>query len=108
MAVREGDYVGGWGYVRGVRRGLCGGYVCGGGGGYVGEGGWIRWGGGGGRELHTLGGGSGMLGGGGTLGRSGVVVVDVRSWSKMLFLGTFWKITTYWPPLDERVRSSFA
>ena len=23
-------------------------------------------------------------------------------------LGTFWKITTYWPPLDERVRSSFA
>ena len=29
--------------------------------------------------------------------------VDVRSWSKMLFLDTFWKITTYWPPLDERV-----
>ena len=26
----------------------------------------------------------------------------------MLFLGTFWKITTYWSPLDERVRSSFA
>ena len=25
----------------------------------------------------------------------------------MLFLGTFWKITTYWSPLDERVRSSF-
>ena len=23
-------------------------------------------------------------------------------------LGTFWKNTTYWPPLDERVRSSFA
>ena len=28
--------------------------------------------------------------------------------SKMLFLGTFWKITTYWSPLDERVCSSFA
>ena len=26
----------------------------------------------------------------------------------MLFLGTFWKITTNWSPLDERVRSSFA
>ena len=26
----------------------------------------------------------------------------------MLFLGIFWKIFTYWPPLDERVRSSFA
>ena len=34
--------------------------------------------------------------------------VDVKSWSKMLFLGNFWKITTYWSPLDERVRSSFA
>ena len=36
------------------------------------------------------------------------VGVDVKSWSKKLFLGTFWKIATYWPPLDERVRSSFA
>ena len=35
-------------------------------------------------------------------------VVDVKSWSKMLFLGTFWKLTTYWSPLDERARSSFA
>ena len=34
--------------------------------------------------------------------------VDLRSWYKMLFLGIFWKITTYWSPLDERVRSSFA
>ena len=41
------------------------------------------------------------------LGRGGGVV-DMKSWSKMLFLGTFWKITTYWSPLDERVRSSFA
>ena len=32
----------------------------------------------------------------------------MKSLSKMLFLGTFWKITTYWSPLDERVRSSFA
>ena len=57
--------------------------------GYVGGGwGWIRW----------------IGGGAGTLGRG----VDVRSWSKMLFLGTFWKTTTYWSPLDERVRSSFA
>ena len=35
-------------------------------------------------------------------------VVDVKSWSKILFLGTFWKITTYWSPLDDRVCSSFA
>ena len=33
--------------------------------------------------------------------------VDVMSWSKMLYLGSFWKINTYWSPLDERVRSSF-
>ena len=57
------------------------GYVCGRE--YVG-GGVVSWGGGGGG------------------------VVDVKSWSKMLFLVTFWKITTYWSPLDERVRSSFA
>ena len=43
----------------------------------------------------------------GTLGRGGGGV-DVRSWSKMLFLRTFWKITRHWPPLDERVRSNFA
>ena len=51
-----------------------------------------------------------MAGGWGKLGRwgGGGGVVDVKSWSKMLFLGTFWKITTYWSPLDERVRSSFA
>ena len=41
-------------------------------------------------------------------GGGGCGVVDVKSWSKMLFLGFFWKITTYWSLLDERVRSSFA
>ena len=56
-----------------------------------------------------MGGGSTLAGGGVKLGRGLVgAVVDVKSWSKMLFLGTFWKITTYWSPLDERVRSSFA
>ena len=49
-----------------------------------------------------------MAGGRGKLGRGGGVVDDVKSWSKMVFLSTFWKITTYWSPLDERVRSSFA
>ena len=50
-----------------------------------------------------------MAGRGGKLGRGGGGwVVDVKSWSKMLFMGTFWKITTYWSPLDERVHSSFA
>ena len=38
----------------------------------------------------------------------GVGVVDVKIWSKMLFLGTFWKITTYWSPLDKHVSLSFA
>ena len=72
-----------------------------GGGGYVGGGGLdvgyvegVRW-------------GEGVRCRGGKLGRGGGVV-DVKSWSKMLFLGTFWKITTYWSPLDERVRSNFA
>ena len=46
--------------------------------------------------------------GGLSWGGGGGGVVDVKSWSKMLFLGTFWKITTYWSPLVERVRSSFA
>ena len=110
--------MGGWLNVRGLRRGLGGtlrgdtlgggGYV-GGGGGYVG--GVVCWmldrlrGYVGGREY--VGGGRG---GGGVCwgwGRGGGVV-DVKSWSKMLFLGTFWKITTNWSPLDERVRSSFA
>ena len=80
--------------MRGVRRGL-GDYV----GGYIG----------GGRS--TLGGGT-FGGRGGYVGGGGGVYVgggfDVRNWSKRLFLGTFWKITTYWPPLDERVCSSFA
>ena len=62
--------------------------------------------------MDTLGGGGGggvgvYVGGGGVRWGEGEGV-DVRSWSKMQFLGTFWKITTYWPPLDERVRSSFA
>ena len=65
-------------------------------GGYVGEWGYVE------------GWGVRWEGGGGTLGRGGGGVFDVRSWSKMLFLGFFWKITTYSPPLDERVRSSFA
>ena len=56
----------------------------------------------------TLRGGSTLAGGGGKLGPGGGVVVDVKSWSKMLFSGTFWKNTTYWSPLDERFRSSFA
>ena len=55
---------------------------------------------------YVGGGGGSTLGGFGTLRGGGEVVV--MNWSKMLFLGTFWKITTYWPPLDERVRSSFA
>ena len=62
-----------------------GGGTLGGGGTFGGGGvtlGWIRWGG----EI-TLGGGGGG--------------VDVRNWSKMLILGTFRKITTYWPPLDD-------
>ena len=68
--------------MRGLRRGLggtswVGGYVEGGGGGYVG-----------GREY--VGGGRG-----GKLGRGGGGVVVVKSWSKMLFLGTFWKIS-FW------------
>ena len=79
MGVRDGGYVGDGGTWKGYVVGCVGGTY----GGYVGEGGWIRWAGGG-------------------------VVVDVRSWSKMLFLGTFWKITTYWRPLVQRVRSSFA
>ena len=70
--------------MRGLRRGLRGtlrvGYVEG----YVGGG--VSWGGG---------------GGGLSWGRGGVVV-DMKSWSKMVFLGTFWKITTYWSPLDDR------
>ena len=51
-----------------------------------------------------------MAGGGGVSwgGGGGGGVVDVKSWSKVLFLGTFCKITTYWSPLDEGVRSSFA
>ena len=69
-----GGYVGGCGYVRGVRREL-GGNLFGSGGCTLGGIRW-RWGGGGG---------------------GGVVVSNS---SKMLFLGTFWKITTYWPPLD--------
>ena len=103
-----GWYVGGMEVHEGVRLG--GGVVRWGVGGYVGrmgvreggtswvggtvEGGgerWIRWGGGGGLRL-----------GGGEGG------VDLRSWSKKLFLGTLCKVTTYWPPLDEHVRSSFA
>ena len=73
-----GGYVWGWGYVGG------GGYVVGWG---------VRWGGGGYvGGMEVLDGGTswvrGYVGGGGTLGRG----VDVRSWSKMLFLGTFWKI----------------
>ena len=77
---------------------------------------WVKWGGGGvrwGGRVDTLsggvgggGGGGGYVGGWGYVGTG--VGVDVRSWSKMLFLGTFWKITTYWPPVDERVRSSSA
>ena len=76
---------------------------------YVGGGGWIRWGDGG-----TWGGwgyvrgyvvGWGVRWGEVSWGGGGI---DVRSWSKRLFLGIFWKITTYWPPLDERVRLSFA
>ena len=73
----------GWGITLGGTLGVGG--VHWGGGGYVGGGG-VRWGG-------------VRWGGGG---------FDVRNWSKRLFLGTFWKITTYWPPLDERVCSSFA
>ena len=47
---------------------------------------------------------------GGTLGGG---LYNVNNWftlgtgQKCCFLGFFWKITTYWPPLDERVRSSF-
>ena len=122
MGVRwGGGYVGGGG----------GGYVGGGvrwGEGYVGGrgtlGGGVRWGEGyvGGRSTSWVAGtlvGGGYVGGtlgvrwggggstlaGGYVGEGGV---DVRSWSKVLFLGTFWKITTCWSPLDERVRSSFA
>ena len=59
--------------------------------GYVGRGRWgVHWGGGGGGCMLQRGG------------------VDLTSWSKLLFLGTFWKISTYWPLLDERVGSSFA
>ena len=72
----------------------------GGGGGYVGGGGGV-WG------LLDVGYVEGVRWRGGKLGWGGGVV-DVKSWSKMLFLGTFWKITTCWSPLDERVRSSFA
>ena len=100
MGVRDGAT---WG-----DGGMSEGYVVGCVGGTYGGGGGVRWGGRvdtlGRGGVYTLGGGT--LGDGGTLGRG--VGVDVRSWSKMLFLGTFWKITTYWPPLDERVRSSFA
>ena len=65
-------------------------------------------------QMYVGGGGGGTMGLGGTLGGGGGLRwglgggVDVRSWSKLLFLVTFWKINTYWPPLDERVRSSFA
>ena len=44
----------------------------------------------------------------GGVGWGGGGLTCLRNWSKMLFLVTFRKITTYWPPLDERVRSSFA
>ena len=56
---------------------------------------------GGGYVLRWWGGGGVSWGGGGCF-------VEVKSWSKMLFLGTFWKINKYCSPLDERVRSSFA
>ena len=39
---------------------------------------------------------------GGTLGG-----LTLGTGQKCCFLGFFWKITTYWPPLDERVLSSF-
>ena len=53
-------------------------------------------------------GGTLWVGGGGYIGAGRGRGVEARSWSKKLFLGTFQKITTYWPPLDERVRSGFA
>ena len=98
MGVRERgtSWVGGGGYVggmvvrEGVRRVLgvrwWGGGRTLGGGSTLGGGAYV-----GGREYVGGGGGYVEAGGGGcTLGRG----VDVRSWSKMLFLGTFWKITS--------------
>ena len=118
--VRRGWWVRGrWGYVTLRGTSWVGGYVggggirWGGGGVYVGGGGCtlggIRWGGGGyvGGGVRWVdgstwrgtswlgswvrgyvGGGGGTWGGGGYVGAG----VDVRSWSKMLFLDTFWKI----------------
>ena len=59
------------------------------GGEYVGGGGMVRWGGG------------GMV-------RWGIWYLEGGCRDELLFLATFWKITTYWRPLEERVRSSFA